>query len=269
MGRHKAIVLAITMLSGGIIGAGQADAQTFRTYRCADGTQFIVGFYDDDKRAFLQIDGEPVTLKKRLALSGTRYSGGRDHAEDRQDRSDHGPASEAAGHFLHGDRKARPLAGSPAGIKKGRNLVVSTLFQTSVGRLRARGGIIPNTNISVPIWALLRRPHPGGTSCRCRSRRSREAKHDRREGGCRHSGVRREPRGPRQGIGRSLQIRDSDHYSSLRLLLGRSALASMVRPTRSIVVTGFSISAAHPELESAEKEISCCLICRHVTLCIP
>ncbi|MBR0940791.1 membrane-bound inhibitor of C-type lysozyme [Bradyrhizobium japonicum] len=75
MGRHKAIVLAITMLSGGIIGAGQADAQTFRTCRCADGTQFIVGFYDHDKRAFLQIDGEPVTLEKRLALSGTRYSG--------------------------------------------------------------------------------------------------------------------------------------------------------------------------------------------------
>ncbi|MBR0742830.1 MliC family protein [Bradyrhizobium japonicum] len=75
MGRHKTIVLAITMLSGGIIGAGQADAQTFRTYRCVDGTQFIVGFYDDDKRAFLQIDGEPVTLEKRLALSGTRYSG--------------------------------------------------------------------------------------------------------------------------------------------------------------------------------------------------
>ena len=75
MGRHKAIVLAITMLSGGIFGVRQADAQTCRTYRCADGTRFIVGFYDHDTRAFLQIDGEPVTLEKRLALSGTRYSG--------------------------------------------------------------------------------------------------------------------------------------------------------------------------------------------------
>lgn len=75
MGRHKAIVLAITMLAGGILGARQADAQTFQTYRCADGTQFIVGFYDDDKRAFLQIDGEPVTLAKRLAVSGARYAG--------------------------------------------------------------------------------------------------------------------------------------------------------------------------------------------------
>lgn len=75
MGRHKTIVLGIAMLAGGIIGTGQAEAQTFRTYRCADGTRFIVGFYDQDNRAFLQIDGEPATLKKRLALSGARYSG--------------------------------------------------------------------------------------------------------------------------------------------------------------------------------------------------
>jgi membrane-bound inhibitor of C-type lysozyme len=75
MGRHKAIVLAITMLAGGMISARQADAQTFQTYRCADGTRFIIGFYDHDTRAFLQIDGEPVTLEKRLTLSGARYSG--------------------------------------------------------------------------------------------------------------------------------------------------------------------------------------------------
>ncbi|WP_375309324.1 MliC family protein [Bradyrhizobium sp. A5] len=75
MGRHKAILLAITMLAGGVLSARQADAQTFRTYRCADGTQFIVGFYDDDKRAFVQIDGEPATRAKRLTVSGARYSG--------------------------------------------------------------------------------------------------------------------------------------------------------------------------------------------------
>lgn len=75
MNRHKAILLVITVLVGGISGARQADAQTFRTYHCADGTRFIVGIYDEDKRAFLQIDGEPVTLAKRLAVSGTRYSG--------------------------------------------------------------------------------------------------------------------------------------------------------------------------------------------------
>ncbi|QOZ53553.1 MliC family protein [Bradyrhizobium sp. CCBAU 53338] len=75
MGRHKAILWGIIMLAAGMSGGRQAEAQTFRTYRCADGTQFIVAFYDDDKRAFLQIDGEPVTLAKRLAVTGARYSG--------------------------------------------------------------------------------------------------------------------------------------------------------------------------------------------------
>jgi len=75
MGRHKAILLGITMLVAGISGMRQADAQTFRSYHCADGTQFIVAFYDGDNRAFLQIDGEPVTLAKRLTVSGARYSG--------------------------------------------------------------------------------------------------------------------------------------------------------------------------------------------------
>jgi hypothetical protein len=75
MDRHKAILLGITMLAGGICSPPQAGAQTFKTYRCADGTQFIVGFYDFDKRAFLQIDGAPVTLDRRLSVSGARYSG--------------------------------------------------------------------------------------------------------------------------------------------------------------------------------------------------
>ena len=75
MGRHKAILWGIIMLAAEMGDARQADAQTFQTYHCADGTQFIVGFYDDDKRAFLQIDGEPVTLAKRLTVSGARYSG--------------------------------------------------------------------------------------------------------------------------------------------------------------------------------------------------
>ncbi|WP_234682628.1 MliC family protein [Bradyrhizobium monzae] len=75
MGWHKTIIWGITMLAAGISGARQADAQTFRNYRCADGTQFIAAFYDGDKRAFLQIDGEPMTLAKRLAISGARYSG--------------------------------------------------------------------------------------------------------------------------------------------------------------------------------------------------
>ena len=48
---------------------------TFKNYRCADGTQFIVGYFQYDSRAHLQLDGKAVTLAKRLSLSGSRYSG--------------------------------------------------------------------------------------------------------------------------------------------------------------------------------------------------
>jgi membrane-bound inhibitor of C-type lysozyme len=45
----------------------------FRNYRCADGAQFIVGFFQYDSRAHLQLDGKALTLPKRAALSGSRY----------------------------------------------------------------------------------------------------------------------------------------------------------------------------------------------------
>ncbi|MEH2542049.1 MULTISPECIES: MliC family protein [unclassified Bradyrhizobium] len=53
-----------------------ASAQSsFRNYRCADGSQFTVGFFQYDKRAHLQLDGKAVTLPKRWVLSGSRYQG--------------------------------------------------------------------------------------------------------------------------------------------------------------------------------------------------
>jgi membrane-bound inhibitor of C-type lysozyme len=57
------------------IASSAAFAQTFQNYRCADGTQFIVGFFQYDARAHLQLDGKAVTLGKRLAFSGSRYAG--------------------------------------------------------------------------------------------------------------------------------------------------------------------------------------------------
>jgi hypothetical protein len=42
----------------------------------------------------------------------------------------------------------------------------------------------------------------------------------------------------------------------------------MVRPTRSLVVTGISISAVHHEMQSAEKQISFGLFCRQSLFCI-
>jgi membrane-bound inhibitor of C-type lysozyme len=48
---------------------------TFRNYSCADGAQFMVGFFQYDSRAHLQLDGKALTLPKRVALSGSRYQG--------------------------------------------------------------------------------------------------------------------------------------------------------------------------------------------------
>ncbi len=57
-------------------GVSSVSAQTsFQRYRCADRTQFIVGFFPYDTRAHLQIDGQEVTLERRFTLAGARYSG--------------------------------------------------------------------------------------------------------------------------------------------------------------------------------------------------
>src|SRR4051794_21005639 len=53
-----------------------ATAETFQTYACADGSQFVAAFYPYDSRhAHLQIDGRAVALTRRVALSGARYAG--------------------------------------------------------------------------------------------------------------------------------------------------------------------------------------------------
>lgn len=75
MDRRKRSILG-AMLFVAAAGSAPATAQTFQNYRCADGTQFIVGFFEYDKRAHLQIDGKSVTLARRFGLSGAHYSGG-------------------------------------------------------------------------------------------------------------------------------------------------------------------------------------------------
>jgi membrane-bound inhibitor of C-type lysozyme len=78
MNRLKAQLVfgAALLVAGMAAGPSPALAQSFQNYRCADGTHFIAGFYKYDSRAFLQVDGRPVTLTRRLALSGSTYSGG-------------------------------------------------------------------------------------------------------------------------------------------------------------------------------------------------
>jgi membrane-bound inhibitor of C-type lysozyme len=75
-GYKAAISGAALVFAGVVTGSSAASAQSFENYRCADGTRFIVGFFKYDSRAYLQIDGRAVTLEKRLAFSGARYSGG-------------------------------------------------------------------------------------------------------------------------------------------------------------------------------------------------
>jgi membrane-bound inhibitor of C-type lysozyme len=74
---RELVVLGMTV-AGTLAGPAPVFAQgtTVQSYHCADGTNFIVGFFPYDGRAHLQIDGGEVTLLKRLSLSGTRYAGG-------------------------------------------------------------------------------------------------------------------------------------------------------------------------------------------------
>jgi hypothetical protein len=76
MRRYRMIVLG-TAIAGTVAGLAPVLAQgtNIQTFHCADGTNFIVGFFPYDKRAHLQIDGGDVTLLKRLSFSGTRYAG--------------------------------------------------------------------------------------------------------------------------------------------------------------------------------------------------
>jgi membrane-bound inhibitor of C-type lysozyme len=78
MNWRKRSIFGAALFVAGVAAAGStpAFAQTFQNYRCADGTKFIVGFFAYDRRAFLQIDGQAVTLNRRITLSGARYSGG-------------------------------------------------------------------------------------------------------------------------------------------------------------------------------------------------
>ena len=56
--------------------AAQAAPLTFLTFHCGDGTEFVATFYEAGRRAQVQLDGKALTLPRRLALFGPRYSAG-------------------------------------------------------------------------------------------------------------------------------------------------------------------------------------------------
>lgn len=73
--RHRDFI-AIFGAAGIFISQSPVFGQTFRTYRCFDGSQFVLAFYEGDKRAHVQLDGKALTLPKRISLSGSRYAKG-------------------------------------------------------------------------------------------------------------------------------------------------------------------------------------------------
>jgi membrane-bound inhibitor of C-type lysozyme len=64
------------LLAAAVLPGAPAAAQTFRTYHCRDGSEFIVAFYTGDTRAHVQLDGKAMALTKRLSVSGSRYAKG-------------------------------------------------------------------------------------------------------------------------------------------------------------------------------------------------
>ncbi len=69
--------LMLLALAAGLIGvAASARAQTFNTYRCRDGTQFVAAFYHGSRSAYLKLDGRAIVLPWRMSATGARYSRG-------------------------------------------------------------------------------------------------------------------------------------------------------------------------------------------------
>jgi len=70
------LVGLVSTLVAGVGGVAPAFAQTFLTFHCGDGTQFVAAFREGTRSAYVQLDGKAMTLPRRLSLSGTRYSAG-------------------------------------------------------------------------------------------------------------------------------------------------------------------------------------------------
>jgi membrane-bound inhibitor of C-type lysozyme len=65
-------VLLSAFVAGGVTSAA---AQTFLTFHCGDGTEFVAALYQGS-RAYVQLDGKSMNLPRRISLSGARYSAG-------------------------------------------------------------------------------------------------------------------------------------------------------------------------------------------------
>ena len=59
MNKRKIASLGAALFLGMIAPSAALAQTTFKNYQCADGTQFIAGFFQYDSRAHLQLDGKP------------------------------------------------------------------------------------------------------------------------------------------------------------------------------------------------------------------
>jgi len=66
--------IAIAVVAAAMPWPTAALAQTFSTYQCRDGAQFVAAFYKGEKAVHLQLDGKSMRLPKRVAAIGTRYA---------------------------------------------------------------------------------------------------------------------------------------------------------------------------------------------------
>jgi membrane-bound inhibitor of C-type lysozyme len=71
-----AALAALFLLAVLTAGGPPAAAQTFFTFRCGDGSEFVTAFYQGTRSAYVKLDGKSLVLPRRLSLSGARYSSG-------------------------------------------------------------------------------------------------------------------------------------------------------------------------------------------------
>jgi membrane-bound inhibitor of C-type lysozyme len=72
---QRRFLAAIALLGVGsfVILTGPATAQSFSTYHCRDGSEFVTSFYRDARRVAVKLDGQNITLRRGISATGSRY----------------------------------------------------------------------------------------------------------------------------------------------------------------------------------------------------
>ncbi len=69
--------LFVPVLSTAAALVGQpALAQTFKTYHCQDGSEFVTALYQGNRTLYVQLDGKALALRHRPSLGGSHYVSG-------------------------------------------------------------------------------------------------------------------------------------------------------------------------------------------------